>query len=122
MIRDAGGGLIVTPTATRQIRKVCMPQYRRLNLPGDRDRNEMVDHHQDDQEHETDPEAPADQLLLDRQQRLDRSVEELLADIRLRHRGFPFAAQVAKGGLTPLKNSQEMISPTQITKPNRLSR
>src|ERR1700722_18202215 len=67
---------------------ICLPWFQ--VLLGDRDRNEMVDHHQNDQEHETDPEAPGDQLLLDRQQRLDRSVQELLADIRLRHRGYPF--------------------------------
>ena len=28
--------------------------------------------------------------------------------------------QLASGGLTPLKNSQEISKPTQITKPNRL--
>src|SRR5262249_5605514 len=31
-------------------------------------------------------------------------------------------AQLAKGGLTPLKNSQEISRPTQITKPNRLTK
>ena len=33
-----------------------------------------------------------------------------------------YDGQLANGGLMPLKNSQEMSSPTQITKPNRLTR
>ncbi len=40
MIRDAGGGLIVTPTATGRKSEACRPAYRRMYLPSDRDRNE----------------------------------------------------------------------------------
>jgi SAM-dependent methyltransferase len=54
----------------------------------DRHRGEMVDQHQDGQQHEPDSRAPADQLFLDRQQRLDRSIQQLLSYIRLQHRGF----------------------------------
>ena len=31
-------------------------------------------------------------------------------------------AQLASGGFTPLKNSHEITNPTQITKPNRLTK
>src|SRR5262249_23134706 len=65
----------------------------------------------------------ADQLLLDRKQRFDRRLAQLFGNIGLRHNGTPsFDRQLASGGLTPLKNSHEISSPTQITKPNRLTR
>src|SRR5262249_46973947 len=67
-----------------------------------------------------DPEAKADELLLDRQQRLGRSPFKLGADIGLRHGYAPRNVQPASGGLMPLKNSQEISRPTHVTKPNRL--
>src|SRR5262245_51981463 len=48
-------------------------------------REELVDQGQNDQEDEAGAEAPGDQLLLDRQQRLVCGVLELAADIVLRH-------------------------------------
>src|SRR5262245_46063617 len=48
-------------------------------------RKELVDQSQNNQEDEAGAEAPGDQLLLDRQQRLVRGVLELAADIVLRH-------------------------------------
>src|SRR5262245_54084335 len=86
-------------------------------------REELVDQGQDDQEDEAGAEAPADQLLLDRQQRLVLGLLELAADIVLRHcKLAPLKDQLASGGLMPLKNSQEISRPTQITKPNRLTK
>src|SRR5262245_41416526 len=51
----------------------------------ERRREELVDQRQNDQEHEAGAEAPGDQLLLDRQQRLVLGLLELAADIVLRH-------------------------------------
>src|ERR1700722_9511539 len=85
------------------------------------DREKVIDCDQDHQQHDAEAEAPADQLLLDRQQRLDRRVDFVL-EVRLRH-GFSLSIdQLASGGLKPLKNSQEIKSPTQITNPNRLTK
>src|SRR5215475_3903448 len=51
-----------------------------------RDRNEMVERDQTDQKHNSEAEAPADQLLLDRQQRLGRvRGSDVVLNIRLRH-------------------------------------
>src|ERR1017187_9364117 len=50
-----------------------------------RRREQVVDDGKDDQKRNADAEAPADQLLLDRQQRLDRGLAQFLADIGLRH-------------------------------------
>src|SRR5258707_13976947 len=83
-------------------------------------RHEIVDDREHDQKDEPNPEAKADELLLDRQQRLGRSPFKLRADIGLRHGYAPRNVQPASGGLMPLKNSQEISRPTQITKPNRL--
>src|SRR5215470_8264206 len=83
-------------------------------------RHEIVDDREHDQKDEPDPEAKADELLLDRQQRLGRSPLKFGADIGLRHGYAPRNDQPASGGLMPLKNSQEIMRPTQITKPNRL--
>src|SRR5262245_54135044 len=85
-------------------------------------REELVDQRQNDHEDEAGAEAPADQLLLDRQQRLVLGLLELATDIVLRHcKRAPLKDQPASGGLMPLKNSQEISRPTQITKPNRLT-
>src|SRR5262252_10188790 len=81
-------------------------------------RHEIVDDREHDQKDEPDPEAKADELLLDRQQRLGRSSLKFGANITLRHGYAPRNDQPASGGLMPLKNSQEIIRPTQITKPN----
>src|SRR5215831_11341504 len=83
-------------------------------------RHEIVDDREHDQKDEPDPEAEADELLLDRQQRLGRSPLKFGTDIGLRHGYAPRNGQPASGGLMPLKNSQEIMRPTQITKPNRL--
>src|SRR5262249_17330049 len=64
--------------------------------------------------------AEADELLLDRQQRFGRSPLKFVADIGLRHGCAPRNGQPASGGLMPLKNSQEIMRPTQIPKPKRL--
>src|SRR5262245_19864724 len=82
--------------------------------------HEIVDDREHDQKDEPDPEAEADELLLDRQQRFGRSPLKFVADIGLRHGCAPRNGQPASGGLMPLKNSQEIMRPTQITKPNRL--
>src|SRR3954469_2832481 len=69
----------------------------------------------DDEDHEQrDPqgEAPADQLLLDRKQRLVRHLPPCITDFLLFVHG-------ARGGLTPAKKRKEIASPTQITKPKR---
>ena len=43
----------------------------------------MIDRRQHDEEHEADAEAPGDQLLLDRQQRLDGGVAQFFVQIGL---------------------------------------
>ena len=88
---------------------------------GQFDGEEMVDGEQDDQQRYSEAEAETDQLLLDRQQRLDCRGVDFIAKIGLRHEIFPFV-QLTKGGLKPLKNSHEINRPTQITKPNRLTK
>ena len=93
----------------------------RANPRSNLDRENVIDRDQDDQQHNAEPEAPADQLFLDRQQRLDRRVDFVL-EVRLRHGLSLSIDQLASGGLKPLKNSQEIKSPTQITNPNRLTK
>src|SRR5262249_54172654 len=61
-------------------------------------RHEIVDDREHDQKDEPDPEAKADELLLDRQQ-LGRSSFKLGADIGLRHGWAPRYVQRASGGL-----------------------
>jgi hypothetical protein len=81
---------------------------------------QIVEQRQGEQKNEPRSETEADELLLDRQQRLRRSLSKFGVDIGLRH-GVPFSEdQPASGGLMPAKNSQEISKPTQITKPNRL--
>src|SRR5207248_10967668 len=77
-------------------------------------RREDQDHHQ----HQPSPQAPADQLFLDGQQRLDRHLAHFFADFGLLHDLSPFQP-AASGGFTPPKNTHEITSPTQMTKPNR---
>jgi hypothetical protein len=43
----------------------------------------VIDRNQDDQQADAEAEAPADQLLLDRQQRLDRGCVDFIPEIRL---------------------------------------
>ena len=81
----------------------------------------MADRCEHDQQEESDSEAPPDEFLLNRQQRLVRSFSQLGRDVGLRHGCAPNNGQLASGGLTPLKNSQEISKPTQITNPNRLT-
>src|SRR5450631_1911023 len=50
-----------------------------------RRREQVVDDGKHDEKRNADAETPADQLLLDRQQRLDRGLAQFLADIGLRH-------------------------------------
>jgi hypothetical protein len=62
----------------------------RSNAVSHRQREEMVDCGEGDQQGDAQPQASADQLLLDRQQRLDRRGAQFLADVVLRHDGaFP---------------------------------
>ena len=82
----------------------------------------MIDNRKDDKEHDTDAKAPADELFLDRQEWLGFDFAEFVAKIGFRHDGYPSTCQLASGGLTPLKKTQEIRSPTQLTKPNRLTR
>jgi hypothetical protein len=49
------------------------------------DREKVIDCDQDNQQHDAEAEAPADQLFLDRQQRLDRSRSKLILEVGLRH-------------------------------------
>jgi len=81
----------------------------------------MIDGDQDDQQRYSEPETPANQLLLDRQQRLDFPGVDFVPEIGLRHAVF-LLDQLTSGGLKPLKNSHEINSPTQITNPNRLTK
>src|SRR6476620_7659298 len=48
-------------------------------------REQLVDDGEEDQKHQTDAEARDDQLLFDRQQRLDLRLTQFLTDIHLRH-------------------------------------
>src|ERR1039458_9785194 len=50
-----------------------------------RRREQVVDDGKDDQKRNADAEAPADQFLLDWQQRFDRGVAKLVSDIGFRH-------------------------------------
>ncbi len=75
----------------------------------------MAEQQQDDEQDQSRPKAPADQLFLDGQQRLD-GIVDFRFEIFLRH--FLDFPQPTSGGLTPAKNSQDMTSPTQMTKPN----
>ena len=82
-------------------------------------RKVMVDDHEDHQEGQPSAEAPADQFLFDRKQRLFRAVSQLFMKFGM---GHDFVLQAASGGLMPAKNSHEISNPTQITKPNRLTK
>jgi hypothetical protein len=82
----------------------------------------MIDDRKDDEKRDADAKAPADELFLDRQERLGFDFAELIAKIGFRHEAILSTCQLASGGFTPLKKSQEISSPTQITKPNRLTR
>src|SRR5262245_52469958 len=84
-------------------------------------RQEIVDDREHHQKDEPGPEAKADELLLDRQQRLGRSPLKFGADIGLRHGHAPRDGQPAGGGVMPLKKGQEVMRPTQITNTNRLT-
>jgi hypothetical protein len=87
----------------------------RSNAVSHRQREEMVDCGEGDQQGDAQPQASADQLLLDRQQRLGLGGAQFLADVVVRHDGA-FPVQPTVGGVIPPKNSQEIASPTQITK------
>src|SRR5580704_17917262 len=50
----------------------------------------MIDDREDEEERNTDAEAPADQLFLDGQQRLGLDFAQLGSEIRFRHDGCPF--------------------------------
>src|SRR5581483_9865704 len=78
----------------------------------DRRRVEVIDDSEDDEKADADSEAPADQLLLDRQQPFGLGLVQFLGDIRLRHL-LCSQTQPANGGFTPAKNSQEIKSPTR---------
>ena len=89
-------------------------------MVSERHREQVVDDGEDDEQRDADAQAPADQLLLDRQQRLDLRFAKFLAEILFAT--LFVLTQLASGGFTPAKNSHEIRSPTQITKPNRLTR
>src|SRR5262245_37247372 len=89
--------------------------FRALQL----DRHEVIDRDQDDNEHQPKAKAEADQLLLDGQQGLGQ-LRDFISEVGLRH--DVCSRQLASGGLKPAKNSQEINRPTQITKPNRLTK
>src|SRR5262245_66379902 len=72
-------------------------------------RHEIVDDREHDQKDEPDPEAKADELLLDRQQRLGRSPLKFGADIGLRHGYAPRNDQPDCGGLLPLKDRPALM-------------
>ena len=109
-------------------------RWRFRRRPLRRHRPEMVDRGQHGEQHEAQAQAPDDQLLLDRQQRLDRAGAELAVQIgggQLRHDDllmvvhFPLVRtfvgyQLASGGVMPWKNSHEIKRPTQMTKPKML--
>ena len=91
----------------------------------------MVEDRQSDEKNHTDRQAPADQFLFNRQQRLNRRSVHFLANIHLRHDALRFdgaalasrsSTQLASGGVMPPKKSHEINSPTQTTNPNRLRR
>ena len=50
----------------------------------------MIDDRKDDEERNTDDKAPADELFLNRQERLGFDFAELIAKIGFRHDGYPF--------------------------------
>ena len=50
----------------------------------------MIDDRKDRKECDADAEAPADELFLDRQQRLGFDFAQLVAKIGFRHEGYPF--------------------------------
>src|SRR5581483_298476 len=83
-----------------------------------RDREQVIDDGEHDEQRDADAEAPGDQFLLDRQQRLGFGLGKFAGDIRFAHGNL---LQLASGGLMPAKNSHEISRPTQMTKPNRLS-
>ena len=85
----------------------------------------MIEQQQGDQQDQSDADAPADQFFLDRQQWFDRGTLHFALHIRAATWHIPFdfsPTQLVSGGFTPAKNSQEITSPTQITKPKRLTR
>ena len=82
----------------------------------------MIDENKYRQKDNPDPEAPADQFFFNWQERLEGRVLKLALNVGLCHRILLIEVQLAKGGLTPAKNSQEIINPTQITNPNKLSK
>jgi len=54
-----------------------------VTLKGGRD--EVIEQRQSDEKDKADGQAPADQFLLDRQQRLDGSVAQFVTEVRLSH-------------------------------------
>ena len=50
----------------------------------------MIDDDKDDEERDTDPKTPANELFLDRQERLGFDFSELIAKIGFRHDAHPF--------------------------------
>jgi hypothetical protein len=81
-------------------------------------RDERVDQSQNGERHDTDPDTPADQRLLDRQKRLGEGRDKLGLQILVRRIGHHTLHDAASGGFTPANNSHELTIPTQIMTPN----
>ncbi len=59
----------------------------------------MIGNRKDDEERDTYAKAPADELFLDRQERLGFDFAEFIAKIGFRHGGYPFDLSAGEGWL-----------------------
>src|SRR5690606_773667 len=79
------------------------------------------DPQQDEQQRESEADAPTDELLLDRQERLVVHSFLRFGDLCTHDvdSSAPRSHDPASGGLIPEKNNQEITNPIQMMKPNR---
>jgi len=56
---------------------------------------EVIEERENDEKRDADPEAPADQLLFDRQQRLGAGFLQFLLDVEFRHGSLQFSLRAA---------------------------
>src|SRR5690606_33611555 len=84
------------------------------------DRKQTIDDGQDDQQKDAEAEAPADQLLLDWQQRLGPRSLQLGLKFRVLHDPLILSNSTRQWRFDTGKEEPGNQNPTQITKPNKL--
>ena len=74
-----------------------------------------IEHDENNEEREAEAQAPAGELLFDREAEAPPGA---FISSRKSGVGMGIRPYEASGGLTPAKKSQDMMNPTQTTKPN----